>query len=435
MNIANNTIRVDGRLVKMVYSKGKGEESSSSIQAKNRAPLVIQDAATIIKSKDLSLFVYDPTYGYYFHSGSGLYFNPNENYYWDSINQIQYKLDPISQEYLPPQSDTTNTTTNSTSADTTSSSATSQDNTSTSSDTKAENTSSSNSSSTNSALEAIQKSENTNKKDIGTSSGGITGTKKISITLPTKKVSKDIEKWGKKNKELVESIKAAPLELDLIPNKKKKSTTNTTNEDNSNTTGGESPTRSSNEGTDSSTSASGGGVSEKTDWTKYICDPELEQVVGNVCVLCKRQFGSTETLKKHQALSDLHKQNLEIARQKLNARIKDKIAHQDELNLNNNTSSSSSNSSSKSKTPKPEDFTVGVGGKLLEKMGWKKGEGIGKQNVVTSVIDVEIRPERAGLGSIDSGNHAVIAGDDWRTAVKKRARARVSYFIQFKTYI
>jgi hypothetical protein len=34
---------------------------------------------------------------------------------------------------------------------------------------------------------------------------------------------------------------------------------------------------------------------------------EVEITVGLVCLLCKRQFASNETLQKHIAMSDLHK--------------------------------------------------------------------------------------------------------------------------------
>src|SRR4051812_10176201 len=62
------------------------------------------------------------------------------------------------------------------------------------------------------------------------------------------------------------------------------------------------------------------------------------------------------------------------------------------------------------------------GSKLLEKMGWKKGEGIGRQNVLTAPIEVEIRNDRAGLGlHSESG---ITANDSYQDAVKKRARSR-----------
>ncbi len=35
--------------------------------------------------------------------------------------------------------------------------------------------------------------------------------------------------------------------------------------------------------------------------------PESEQTVGNICLICKRQFVFMETLKKHLAESERHK--------------------------------------------------------------------------------------------------------------------------------
>ena len=52
------------------------------------------------------------------------------------------------------------------------------------------------------------------------------------------------------------------------------------------------------------------GVVETSAAPAVVTDPLLEGMeiaVGNVCLLCKRQFASEEILKKHQQLSDLHK--------------------------------------------------------------------------------------------------------------------------------
>jgi tuftelin-interacting protein 11 len=68
-----------------------------------------------------------------------------------------------------------------------------------------------------------------------------------------------------------------------------------------------------------------------------------------------------------------------------------------------------------------------VGSKLLEKMGWKKGEGIGRQGVVTAPIEVELRNDRSGVGmhSSESPNTASKPGDSFYDWAKKRTRARV----------
>jgi hypothetical protein len=46
-------------------------------------------------------------------------------------------------------------------------------------------------------------------------------------------------------------------------------------------------------------------------------------------------------------------------------------------------------------------------------------------------MEVTIRPERAGLGSYDSAEYAVLPGDNFRMAVKKRAMARVNFLFFF----
>ncbi len=76
------------------------------------------------------------------------------------------------------------------------------------------------------------------------------------------------------------------------------------------------------------------------------------------------------------------------------------------------------------------------GSKLLEKMGWKKGEGIGRQNVLTAPIEVAIRNDRAGLGMHSGENnpsYAINGADTYQDAVKKRARARFDTILETAT--
>jgi len=120
--------------------------------------------------------------------------------------------------------------------------------------------------------------------------------------------------------------------------------------------------------------------------------------VINVCLLCKRQFNTPEALKKHEALSELHMRNLELESTKEKEKYRPKQKEStyreasvkvDPLNENNK------------------------GAQLLQKMGWKQGEGIGKNSVVTTPIEVEIRSEKSGLGRSKSSEDS---------ATKKRAR-------------
>jgi len=147
---------------------------------------------------------------------------------------------------------------------------------------------------------------------------------------------------------------------------------------------------------------------------------ELEEKVAeptpllNVCLLCKRQFPSQEALKKHEELSKLHKTNMELEKQRqTEAKEKEKkygkfkeISLEEEEETVQNVNPLN-------------EFNKGA--QLMQKMGWKQGEGIGRNtSVVTAPIEVEIRTERAGLGLFDSTEqNAIRAGDKFVDAVKK----------------
>ncbi|KAI9105001.1 GC-rich sequence DNA-binding factor-like protein-domain-containing protein [Phlyctochytrium arcticum] len=49
-----------------------------------------------------------------------------------------------------------------------------------------------------------------------------------------------------------------------------------------------------------------------------------------------------------------------------------------------------------------ESSTKGIGSKLMEKMGWVRGQGLGKDGAgISAPIDVKLRPKQAGLGAVD----------------------------------
>ncbi|TPX55306.1 hypothetical protein PhCBS80983_g05426 [Powellomyces hirtus] len=52
--------------------------------------------------------------------------------------------------------------------------------------------------------------------------------------------------------------------------------------------------------------------------------------------------------------------------------------------------------------------TKGVASRMMEKMGWKKGMGLGKEGEgISAPIDVKLRPNRAGLGMVDERTEAL----------------------------
>lgn len=125
-----------------------------------------------------------------------------------------------------------------------------------------------------------------------------------------------------------------------------------------------------------------------------------------ICNLCKRQFTSVEVLTKHVKLSSLHKQNLEDRKKKKTAAIKEKIVYRDrakERRMKYGDPDEPQPSKLKEKylkarevelslpTPKVDEpiGSENVGNRLLQKMGWTEGQGLGKLNQGrTTIIQV-----------------------------------------------
>lgn len=172
---------------------------------------------------------------------------------------------------------------------------------------------------------------------------------------------------------------------------------------------------------------------QHTDWSKL------------ACLLCKRQFPSKEALSRHQQLSDLHKQNLESWYQVRG------LDPNDPQQRNNKYRDRAKERRAKYGEPEPplpnklkekylktriEDMPVyeeptkagigsdNVGNKLLQKMGWSEGMGLGKSNQGrTNIIETERRVASAGLGAKTSTYNA-LPGDTYKDCVKKMMFAR-----------
>ena len=77
------------------------------------------------------------------------------------------------------------------------------------------------------------------------------------------------------------------------------------------------------------------------------------------------------------------------------------------------------------------DETNNVGARLLKQMGWKEGEGLGKTGSgITAPIQVEQRPQGAGLGSVEP----VAAGGNRRTALRLQVCSSVLHYCLSSTY-
>ncbi|CAG9816598.1 unnamed protein product [Phaedon cochleariae] len=174
-------------------------------------------------------------------------------------------------------------------------------------------------------------------------------------------------------------------------------------------------------------------------------DDDLLDFAKLICHLCKRQLGSGEALAKHAKLSALHKQNLEARRQRKADKRDDKIVYRDrakERRMKYGDPDEPKPSKLKEKYLKAREVegpssgggggasvtepigAENVGNRLLQKMGWTEGQGLGKQNQGrTTIIQAEQHSSTVGLGNKLPG-YTALAGESYKDCVKKMMYAR-----------
>lgn len=154
------------------------------------------------------------------------------------------------------------------------------------------------------------------------------------------------------------------------------------------------------------------------------------------CLLCKRRFPSHDVLNKHKTLSDLHKQNLAVFRKsndllpQING-YRDRAAErrmkfgEDEAPpvVRKRYQPGEARALPPPAQPPPSVVDT-IGGKMLQKMGWSQGRGLGKEEQGRiAPIEAEQRPSLAGLGQ-KKGIYTPTPGETYRDTVKKLMIAR-----------
>uniref|UniRef100_A0A8C4GVW5 RNA binding motif protein 5 n=1 Tax=Dicentrarchus labrax TaxID=13489 RepID=A0A8C4GVW5_DICLA len=164
-----------------------------------------------------------------------------------------------------------------------------------------------------------------------------------------------------------------------------------------------------------------------TDWKKM------------VCLLCRRQFPTKEALLRHQQLSDLHKQNLEIQRRSklTEAELEELERKETELKYRDRAAERREKyglpepPAPKKKfyqnyeQPTKDGLTSdNIGNKMLQAMGWQEGKGLGRhQQGITAPISASLRTKGTGLG-IKGSSYELSASDTYKDAVRKAMFSR-----------
>jgi hypothetical protein len=155
------------------------------------------------------------------------------------------------------------------------------------------------------------------------------------------------------------------------------------------------------------------------------------------CMLCQRKFKSIEELRRHQSLSDMHKtkiqehlerfcqeQGLDLQRviqqrswpsagtrrpyrggggggPKPKRPAKEKYLSVEEATRMYESQENGEQSSSKDKKEAiPDTLKEGIGSKLLQKMGWKEGAGLGRdESGIVNAINPETYTAGVGIGA------------------------------------
>ena len=310
---------------------------------------------------DTSKYQYDETSGYYYDPVSTLYYDANSQYYYNSKDSKFYYWDGHHETFLPaPNNGETAKTT--------------------------------------------KVDEKQSKKEELKSA---------------KKIQKDMEKWMKKNNKKDQSKMAESSSQDSVGGNGKGTEDIAFNLLQRKEEGGLAGLAgyASDEDDADKTGAAGADMSiaelKLTDWS------DLK------CLLCQRGFKSRDQLTKHNTMSDLHSNNLVKWRSEFSETVdtqeiqyrdrakerRKKFGDDDKPPPNRYREKfmkaldhSSAGGADLASAPKVGDSNIG--NKMLQKMGWKDGQGLGKSNQGrTEIILAQQRTQGSGLGTQQSAGN------------------------------
>uniref|UniRef100_S4PXR2 RNA-binding protein 10 n=1 Tax=Pararge aegeria TaxID=116150 RepID=S4PXR2_9NEOP len=364
--------------------------ASSSSQVSSVLNIPTGDSKTVYSAPDVRTFMYDETSGYYYDPATGLYYDGNTQYFFNNqTNQYMY-WDANTSTYIA----ASQTQTNSDQPKLQNPPQPSVDNT------------------------IIKEPEEKKKKD------------KDDKVKVAKKIAKDMERWAR-----------------TLNQKKENAKSNIVMEQPSDT----GPSIGS---ADIGFSVLGAGPSltmlrelsppppvstddflmKKTETGVFDSDDGIIEWSKLTCLICKRKFPSIDVLSKHKTLSDLHKQNLADYRKRNEllpptngyrdraAERRMKFGEDDPPPIRKRYEQPEVHAPTVSAPPPSVVDTIG--GKMLQRMGWSEGRGLGKEEQGRiAPIEAEQRPSLAGLGQ-KRGIYTPTPGLTYRDTVKKLMIAR-----------
>ncbi|KAH3827993.1 RNA-binding protein 5-like isoform X2 [Dreissena polymorpha] len=355
---------------------------------------------------DVSLYQFDESSGYYYDPVTGLYYDANSQYYYNSISQQFMYWDAEQATYLPAPTDGQDT--------------------------------------------------GDGKPGEGGKKEGKKEKEKVKVA---KKIAKDMEKWAKSMNAQKEALKDGSRKINMqnlmgrkesaaadagfaILEKAKQSFPEDKKLMPPPPPIGGSESMKAGEKSRLGLVASYGGDSddeeEEDGGSGALDETKLLDTNKMACLLCKRQFHSTDLLMRHSQMSDLHKQNLEKLRQSRGQSSPggtSGMQYRDRAKERREKIGSQAPPAKKRPPPPAEPVEQptragitedNIGNKLLQKMGWSAGQGLGKggQGIV-SPIEAERRSQSAGLG-MRGAKVQIEDTDNYKSALKKTLFARYS---------
>ncbi|XP_023940767.2 RNA-binding protein 5-A [Bicyclus anynana] len=363
---------------------------SSTSQVSTVTNIPTGDSKTVYSAPDVRTFMYDETSGYYYDPATGLYYDGNTQYFFNNqTNQYMY-WDASSSTYIAASQTQTNTD---------------QPKLQNPPQPSVDNT-------------IVKEPEEKKKKD------------KDDKVKVAKKIAKDMERWARtlnQKKENARSNFVMEQPTDTGPSKG--------SADIGFSVLGAGPSLTMvRELSPPPTLPSDEFLMKKTDTGVFDSDDGIIDWSKLTCLICKRKFPSVDVLSKHKTLSDLHKQNLAEFR-KRNELMPPTNGYRDRAAERRMKFGEDDPPPTRKRYDPPEvhapvvsapppSVVDTIGGKMLQKMGWSQGRGLGKEEQGRiAPIEAEQRPSLAGLGQ-KRGIYTPTPGLTYRDTVKKLMIAR-----------